>query len=218
MHRHALLALRFVPCVILIHPLNPLTAHQDKMIHYRGVPPITIDDMFAARLILSQCRERISRPLCSVLNPVPINLTPDRKTFQTMTPHLSQRTVYVQFFPFANLTPMLTNPYREVSIRSSLHILRRNQCRQHRLLSDQIRSDQIRSDQIIEDVLLTNNLLTPHTTHHPLSSPMNMPSHCSRFGLHPSWHRLDCRIHIMSLHLSGRLGAFITPSGRLEKK
>ena len=67
------------------HPLNPLTAHQDKMIHYRGVPPITIDDMFAARLILSQCRERISRPLCSVLNPFPINLTPDLKTFQTMT-------------------------------------------------------------------------------------------------------------------------------------
>ena len=140
MHRHALLALRFVPCVSHSHALNPLTIYQDKMIHYRGVPLITIDDMFAARLILSQCRGRISRPLSSVLNPVPIHLMPDRISFQTMTPRLSQRPVYVQLFSFANLTPMLTNPYREVSIRPSLHILRRNQCRQHRLLSDQIRS------------------------------------------------------------------------------
>ena len=114
MHRHALLALRIlVLCVSHSHALNPLSSYQDKMIHYRGAPPITIDDMFAARLILSQCRERISRPLSSVLNPFPIHLMPDRNTFQTMTPHLSQRTVYVQFFSFANLTPMLTNPYRE---------------------------------------------------------------------------------------------------------
>ena len=64
MHRHA------SPCSPLrplchSHPLNPLTAHQDKMIHYRGVSPMAIDDMFAARLILSQYVGKVLADPCA---------------------------------------------------------------------------------------------------------------------------------------------------------